>query len=116
MAQKKYGVDTTKKVTPIKVRDAIIECFTKAHEKELNEMKKFSEFKSKEEFEKLKMLNVELMVKNIFTKIEADYDNPTKENLVQVCDELAKFAKHFRDPGIIIKHYNEIQELIDKIK
>ena len=57
MNKKIYGVDLSKKITPVMVRDAIIECFVKAHSKILEMMKEYHEFKSEEEFEQMGKVN-----------------------------------------------------------
>ncbi len=108
-----YGVDPDKKVTPIVARDAMVACFVKAHSKILEDLKQYSDV-SEEEFEKVKRLDVELLVKKFFSDVGGDYDHPTKESLIKVCDKLAEFAKNFRNPKIITKHYNEIMSLIKK--
>ena len=59
MEKRIYGVDISKKVAPIMARDAIIRCFIAAHKEVLDNMKDYSSFKSKEEFEMIKKLNVE---------------------------------------------------------
>jgi hypothetical protein len=111
-----YGVDTTKPYGPVEVRDAIIECFTKAHsqimEKDMAES--VGDMKPKD-LEEMKNLNVQLMIKNYFTEVGGDFENPTKESIIAVCDKLAEFSRNFRVEGIIKKHYNEIMALIEKL-
>jgi hypothetical protein len=107
-----YGVDTEKMVTPTAVRDAIIRCFVVAHKEILDDMKDFGDFRSEKEFMEMKELNVELMIKKLFDDVGGDFDKPTKESLIKVCDKLAEFSKNFRKPEIIRKHYGEIMQLI----
>lgn len=114
MAKKIYGVDPEKEVTPAMVRDAIIECFIKAHSEVLEA--EYDQSKTKADLEELKEMNVRTMIKEIFKQLKLDFDNPTKEGLVMVINELKKFALRFRDPSIINKRHGEIMTLIDKIK
>ena len=111
-----YGVDISKTITPVMVRDAIIGCFLAAHKEVLDLMKEYGTFKSEEEFKKMKSLNVEYLIRGIFSDIKADFNNPTKEDLVKVIARLADIAKNFRNPEIVKKHYGEIMTLIDKLE
>lgn len=111
-----YGVDPSKKVTSLMVRDAIIKCFTQAHKHIVDDIKKCDESMSKEELEKMKKINTEMLVKRFFDEISGDYENPTKEDLKKICDKLAEFSTCFRRPETIKKHYGEIMQLMEKIK
>jgi len=110
-----YGVNTDEQVTPIKVRDAIIRCFEEAHAEVLNAMRTYVHPKSEEEYEELKKLQVEALIRKYFGEIQADFENPKQEDLVKICDKLAEFAAHFRSQDIIKKHYDEIMKLINLI-
>jgi len=110
-----YGVDITKKVTPVMVRDAIIQCFYEAHGNILDLAKDFFGDPNKEKFEKMKKSHVKELIENIFEKIGENFDNPTKESLIKVVDHLKKIARIYRKPDIIIKHVSEIKQLINKI-
>ena len=48
-----------------------------------------------QEYERLKKLNVRALIRNFFTKVNGDYDNPTNESLLNVLDELKEFADNF---------------------
>lgn len=111
-----YGVNTDEEVTPLKVRDAIILCFKEAHVEVLSAMRSYVHPKSEEEYEELKKLQVEALIKKYFEEIKADFKNPKTEDLVKICDKLAEFAANFRSEDIIKKHYNEIAELISSIQ
>ncbi len=110
-----YGVDITQKVTPIMVRDAIIQCFYEAHGDILELAKEFFGYPKKENFEKMKKSHVKELIENIFDKIGENFNNPTKESLIQVVDHLKKIAKIYRTPDVIKKHVSEIMLLINKI-
>ena len=110
-----YGVDLSEKITPLQVRDAIINCFTIAHSDVLEQMKECHEFKSEEEYEEMKKIDVKFLIKSKFEKVRGNFNNPTKEDLVKVIDELKEFASNFRKPEIIGKHYEEIMQLINRL-
>jgi hypothetical protein len=114
MGEKIYGVDLSKKVTPAMVRDAIIKCFSEAHQEALDELNKEKGFDSESEKESFKNIQISLIVKYTFDDVNADFDNPKKEDIVKVVEELAKFSSKFRKPEIIKKHYNEIMKLVEK--
>jgi hypothetical protein len=109
-----YGVDTSKKITPIIVKNAIIECFRQAHKETLDIIDKYAEWKSEEEHKDFRDLEIELTIKNTFRTAEVDFENPTKEGLAKVLDGLQKFAVQFRKPEIVQKHYSEIKSILDK--
>ena len=108
-----YGVDLSCKITPIQVRDAIIKCFSQAQEELMKDMRETTEL-SREYIEKI---HVDSIINNAFEEVGADFNNPTKENLVQVIMNLKEYAKNvFRDSEVIEKHVGEIKQLIDKLE
>ncbi|MFW9876322.1 MAG: hypothetical protein ACFFG0_24775 [Candidatus Thorarchaeota archaeon] len=109
-----YGIDLSKKITPIMVRDAIAICFKQAHKEVLDLMDEYAEWSSESEREEFRNLQIELTIKNAFKDENVDFTNPKKEELINVLDNLAKLASMFRKPDIIEKHYNEIKQLIGK--
>jgi len=110
-----YGIDPSGDVTPVMVRDAILRCFFEAHKKILSDMKNYGKL-SKKELESLEKMDVELQIKSIFTSIQGDFDNPQKQDLINVCEELAKFATHFRQEKTINKHKADIMQLISLLE
>ena len=116
MEKKIYGVDLSKKITPLMVRDAIIRCFHKAHQEALDEMNRKNEFGSEAEREGFERIQTDLIVRSAFEDVNADFNNPTKEDIMKVLDEIAKFASRFRKPEIIRKHYSEIMRLVEKLE
>jgi hypothetical protein len=110
-----YGVDITKKVTPVMVRDAIIQCFFEAHDNILELAKDFFGDPDKEKFEHMKKTHVKELVENIYLKIGEDFNKPTKENLIKVINHLKKIAEVYRDNDIINTHVDELMQLINKI-
>jgi Zn-dependent oligopeptidase len=115
MADLIYGVDPSKPVTPVMVRDAIVDCFIQAHKEILDEMKEYHEFKSEEEFEEMKKMDIKILIKSKFEASGADFDNPTKKSIIGVMDKLAELSINFRKPEIVKKHYEEIMHLVDKL-
>lgn len=114
MIKKIYGVDPTKKVKPKMVRNAIIKCFFEAHKEVLDDVSKIQNIDERE-LKEIKKLNVEALIRKFFKEIQADFDEPTKEDLIKICDKLADYASNFRKPQIITKHYKEIMTLINKL-
>jgi Zn-dependent oligopeptidase len=115
MEEKIYGVDLSKRITPVMVRDAIIKCFIEAHSEVLEMMKEYHEFKSMKEFEEMKQIDVELLIKSKFEEIGADFNNPTKKDLIEIIEKLAVLASNFRKSEVIDKHYSEIMQLVNKL-
>ncbi len=109
-----YGVDLSKKITPIMARDAMIECFTQAHKEVLDTMDEFAEWESEKERQKFKKMEGGYVVKKAFDDAGVDFKNPTKDGLIKTMNELARYASNFRKPYIIRKHYNEIKLILDK--
>lgn len=110
-----YGVDITKKVTPEMVKEAVVLCFSEAHKEVLDSYKDYTDFESEEEFNKLKEMDVRLIVKKAFLDTGGDFDKPTKDSLKAAIGWLANYARNFRDPKIIEKHYGEIMQLISAL-
>ncbi|AKM78502.1 MAG: hypothetical protein UX70_C0001G0791 [Candidatus Wolfebacteria bacterium GW2011_GWB1_47_1] len=101
-----YGIDTTQPITPRMVRDAIIECFHQAHDEEL---------RNRTVDEQVNRSFCAAIVEKAFLDIGADFQNPTKEDLLRVIEQLAVFTIQFRDPLIVDRHIAEIRQLIDKL-
>jgi hypothetical protein len=101
-----YGIDLTKQITPLMVRDAIILCFQDAHCKDTGF--DVSEKKVNQKY----CLEI---VKKAFLDSNANFENPTKEDILKATSHLAEFAKKFRNQDLIKKHYSEIEKLIQKL-
>ena len=110
-----YGVDTTENVTPVMVRDAIIQCFYEAHCHVLELARGTFGHPPDKIFDEMKKTHVKDLVQDIFYKIEGDFDNPTKDNLIDVIKHLRGFASIYRKPEIVKKHVSEIMVLIEKL-
>ncbi|MBU2524419.1 hypothetical protein KKG71_04455 [Patescibacteria group bacterium] len=111
-----YGIDPTKPVTPLMVRNAITECFYQAHEEILNQLKTNDAVITEKEKKEMGKDQIKILIETFFEEVGGDYQNPKKEELIKVCDKLANFAQSFRAPEIIKKHYDEIVGLINLIK
>lgn len=110
-----YGIDTDKPVTPRDVTDAMVACFIQAHKKELDGLEEFGGDLSDTELDRMKELNVQQLIRNNFDEVGGDFENPTKESLTKVLDNLKDFAQNFRDQETVNKHARQIEELIKKL-
>ena len=108
-----YGVDLSKPVTSTKARDALIECFTLAHDVELAQALNIEMGAGIEHEEKKK--SVTIFIKDVFQDVGGDYENPTKKDLLNVINYLKAFSEHFRDKTVIEKHVREMKEIIGKL-
>lgn len=100
-----YGADTNQKITPIIVRDAIINCFAEAHCSDTG-------LETGSDDPRANRAYCTQIVKKAFDDTNGNYENPTVESLLNVLKYLADFSKTFRDPEVINKHYDEIMELV----
>ena len=107
-----YGVDLSGKITPIQVRDAIVRCFSLAQEELKKSMRENTDIEPKT----IEKMFVDYLIENAFKEAGGDFNNPTKETLIQVVMRLKEYAANaFRDSDIIEKHAGEIKQLIDKL-
>jgi hypothetical protein len=111
-----YGVDVTKNVTPVMVRDAIIQCFYEAHCNVLELARETLGRPPRKKFEEMKKSHVKELIQDIFHTIGGDFDKPTKEILLKVLDNLKEFASIYRKPKVIKKHVSEIMQLINELE
>jgi hypothetical protein len=110
-----YGVDITKKIEPVMVRDAIIKCFYLAHNDVLElEWENFGK-PLRKRFEMMKMEHVRNMVLDIFKKIDGNFNKPTKKDLFRVIENLKDLASDYREPKVIKNHFTEILLLVEKL-
>jgi len=107
-----YGVNLNEEVTPLMVRDAISQCFYEAHCQDTGFEEETGDGNDKER----NQLYCQQIVKKSFEDSQANFENPTKEDILKAVEELKEFSKNFRDPSIIQKHFVEILTLIDKLK
>lgn len=111
-----YGVDTEKPFTPKDVRDAVVNCFTEAHNSVMEEyIKDIDKGASAEELEEMKKVNVRQIVRKAFEDSGGDFDSPTKVSIIGACRKLEEFAANFRNQELIQKHFGEIMELAEKL-
>jgi hypothetical protein len=109
-----YGIDESKPLTTVMVRDAIIECFAEVHKDILETSEHFVTLKKMTKSDRI--VWVKEFIKSIFRWFGGDFDNPTKQDLIKVVHELQDYAKEFKNPKTISKHAKEIMGLIKKIK
>ena len=110
-----YGVDITKKFTPIMVRDAIIKCFHEAHNDVLDLAWESFGNPPRKRFEEMKKEHVKNFVQDIFQNIDGDFNNPKKIDLFKVIENLRDFSSIYREPEVIIKHFTDILLMIEKL-
>ena len=101
-----YGISTSDDVTPIMVHDSIIECFRQAHCADAGIESKDID---------LNKAYCREIVRKAFVDTGADFDNPTKEDIMKVLGKLAEFSMKFRDKEMVKKHQNEIMKLVKKL-
>lgn len=99
-----YCVDISKKITPIMVRDAIIDCFSKAHSDVLDLARDYFSCESEQKFEEMKQTQVKDLIETIFERVGGDFNKPTKETLILVVTNLKKIASIYREPEVIEKN------------
>lgn len=102
-----YGIDISKKITPLMVRDAVVECFYQAHCAETG-LSSSKHNPANREY-------CRSIIRKAFDDAGGDFNNPDKNSIIKVLDNLAEFSKNFRDPSVIEKHYKQIMILVDKI-
>jgi hypothetical protein len=110
-----YGVDVTKNVTPIMVRDAIIQCFYEAHHEVLELAKETFGNPPEKKFKEMKKSHVTDLIHDTFDRVGGDFDKPTKDDILKVLENLKGFASIYREPAVIKKHVSEIMVLINKL-
>ncbi len=93
--------------TPLTVRDEILVCFRQAH---------CDDLQTEDLDDEIRTQYCNDLVRNIFKEEDADFDNPTKEDLLKVIKSLAEFSKNFRNQETVKKHFGEIMSSINKIK
>lgn len=106
MVKEIYGVNLNSKITPLRVRDAIVQCFFEAHCKDAGLVGEEKEINKEYCFK---------IVQKAFKETDGNFDNPTKKDIIVALKELRDFSKGFRDTEIIKKHFNEIMLLVEKI-
>jgi len=111
-----YGVSLEEEITPIKVRDAIIQCFCKADDEIMNQLFQSSDFGNALESEEKKIKHVKILIRKMFQDVNGDFNNPTKESLIDVIDKCAEYAGPIRDKEIINKNYDSIMSLINQLE
>lgn len=101
-----YGIDLSKKVTPLMVRDALINCFFRAHCEDTGV--DLDDKSSNREYCKT-------IITKAFDEVDGNFNDPTKKDVLNVMSKLAEFSKGFRDPEIIKKHAKEMTALVERL-
>jgi hypothetical protein len=100
-----YGIDTSKPITPVDVRDAIVECFLKAHSEIIQQSLVENDSDLSRDY-------VERIVRKSFEETGGNFDAPTKESIIAAMKHLEAFAANFRGPEIVEKHYGEMMNIV----
>jgi hypothetical protein len=96
-----------------KVRDLVVKCFCHAQQETFKKARKTLGYSY--EFTELQK-SVTSAVKLAFKKTGHDFEEPTREALVEVIDTLAEDARAMGTPESIISHHKkEIQKVLDRI-
>ncbi len=106
--------DDTVNLTPSKVRDLIIQCFTYAHFEEVLEKKKG--LITHTDFDVVRNCLI-AEIKVTFNQANENFENPTKQGLLKVINILAK--KQINRGGnsfIIENHRTKLYSVISKLK
>ena len=106
MAEMFYGVDLDAKViTPLMVRDGLLQCFYEAHCMNSKEGK--TEEENREDCRKI--------VERAFKDSGGDFEHPSKDSILEAMQKLMEFSREFRDPTIVQRHATEMLKLVWKI-
>ena len=92
-----FGVRLDSHISPIMIRDAIINCYLQADDEVLEELFNIRDFENEEQKNCVKKDHVTIIIKKVFYDADGDFDNPTKEMLIDVINGLREFASHFRE-------------------
>lgn len=110
MTEKKeliYGVDISKDITPLQVRDALVKCFGQAH---------CADSGLGTDNPTVANGYITEIVKKAFAESGGDYEKPTKPSILQAIVELQDFAKNFRDQSIVQEHAGTMMKIVNKLK
>ncbi len=100
-----------KSLSPLEVRDALVQCFIDAHREAVEEAA--AEVNATEDQKKGLIAD---MVRKAFVNSGGDFEHPTKKSIIAAMDNLKDVAKHFRNSELISKHYAKMLALVEKIK
>lgn len=112
---KKWNIseDDMQDLTPIKVRNLLIRCFTYAHMEEVYEKK--SKRQTYGDYEIVRQ-SIKGEIEITFKQIEADYNNPTRFTLSKVLDMLSKKQINRNMSSQIINHHkSQLQKAINRL-
>ncbi|MFE3845593.1 hypothetical protein ACFL1L_01870 [Thermoplasmatota archaeon] len=109
-----YGINPEEEINPHMVRNAILQCFFEADKEVIKKLFQKSDFESNEDKE-IGKKHVEIVIKKMFEDVNGDFNNPTKESLINVVNKCKEFAGLFRDKETIEKHAYEIMTLINRL-
>lgn len=117
MLEKRFGqwninISDLDDLSPVKVRDLIIECLYKAERETFLRIKNESNISSNENEKEIREY-IETRVKIAFDTVGGNFEHPTKESLSNVAVVIAKMSTLFGTPKNVIEfHKGQMQRLI----
>jgi len=101
-------------LTPLKVRDIIVKCFFEAQRETFARTKQELGMKTTDE----ELFNtVRTSIRMVFKDLKADFENPTKADLMKVVESLARKASSWGTPQDIIEfHGGQIMKVLQLLK
>ena len=101
-------------LSPVKVRDLIVECFYTTQKGMFRALKKRAGIPATE---KDVFNRIMVVVKIAFTEVGDDFDNPTKEKLPDVVRFLEKLSRSWGTPKDIVENYTaQLLEIISLLE
>ena len=96
-------------LTPIRARDLVIKCFLEAQKETYHRIKQtIGVSDTEEEVQKTVLAGI----RGTFKEVGGDFENPTKESLLNVVELLSKKAKLWGTPPDIIEFHKKCMEMI----
>ncbi|MBW3003334.1 hypothetical protein KY328_04705 [Candidatus Woesearchaeota archaeon] len=103
-------------VTAIQIRDKIIERMFQGGKEYLKRIEGFYNMKSQQEIDVLKQKEVESVVAATFEKVNADFENPTKESLLLVIEELHRIGPKYAPKDVVEKDAKDFKKLVQGLE
>ena len=101
-----YGVDLdAEEITPLMVRDGMLECFYEAY------CMNSKEQKTEEE----KRAHCREIVERAFEESGGNFEDPTKGSILNAMKKLMEFSRDFEHPVAVQCHASELLKLVGKL-
>jgi hypothetical protein len=100
-------------LTPVRARDLIVTCFFQAQKEAYAEAK--GDLGLSRDDQSV-MESVETSIRMAFRQVGGDWDHPTRDELCQLIDLLARKSATFGTPEEIVRHHRgQIQRVLDRL-